>query len=114
MSNVQGMMLGQDGPPGMPPAEEGMESSEVCVPLKALQQPDENEEMQTPSNGDTVSLTVEAAITRIEGDKAYIKPMSVNGVQLDDSGEPQEDGEAAEGDALRQEAMQQGQPPEQP
>lgn len=108
------MMLGQQPQGGTPADDGGMESSEVCVPLKALQQPDENEEMQTPSQGDTVSLTVDAAITRIEGDKAYVKPMSVNGIQLDDGGDTEGDNEAAEGDALRQEAMQQGQPPQKP
>ena len=108
--NIQGVMLGQPGQ--QPPTDdESMESSEVCVPLKALQQPDDNEEMQTPSEGDTVSLTVDAAVTRIEGNNAYVKPMSVNGVQLDnEGGESEDDSDQAEGDALRQEAMQQGQP----
>jgi hypothetical protein len=52
------------------------------VPLKSLAQPDDKEALQTPMQGDSVTMQVEATIDRIEGDMAYITPTSVNGNPL--------------------------------
>lgn len=78
---------------------------EVCVPLASLAQPDDQEQLQTPAAGDVVSVQVDATLTRIEGENAYLKPTAVNGKPLEaeaavpPAGEP--DGDEAEGAALR-------------
>jgi len=101
------------GPGAMDEGEDGQEPGELPVPLVALQQPDDSEQMQTPGEGDSVSFQVDAVITRVEGDCAYVKPSAVNGHPLPEEGEePQDDGEqgedGADGEfsALRQTAMQ--------
>lgn len=90
------------------PAKPEMEENEVCVPLKALAQPDEQDQMQTPAEGDSGSMQVDYVITRIEGENAYIKPMSINGTDLEAEKEENNEGEVpadtAEGNALREEA----------
>jgi hypothetical protein len=57
------------------------------VPLSALAQPDDKEQMQTPAEGDIVQLQVEATVVSIQGDTAIIKPTSINGNPLDEEGE---------------------------
>ncbi len=64
------------------------------MPLKSLAQPDNQEQMNTPGVGDSVSMQVDATVTRIDGDNAYVKPSAVNGTPLD-AGETDEE-EAAE------------------
>ncbi len=87
----------------------GMDEGELCLPVSFLAQPDDNEAMQTPAEGDTVSIQVDATVTRIEGDNAYIQPKAVNGNELkaQDEGTPDaESQDASEGSGLRQEAQQ--------
>jgi hypothetical protein len=95
---------GSDMPP-MPqdPMLSMMESNEQCVPVVALQQPDDSEQLVTPEVGDVVSYTVEGKISRIEGDKAYVTVETANGKPIADEKENEpnaDDGYAA----LQQEA----------
>lgn len=96
-------------PEGMmdaPETSKEMAPDEVCIPLKALGQPDDSEEMQTPEAGDNVTMTVDAVVTRIEGDKAYVKPVSVNGTDLSAEKTPEPDADVMEGNSLWEEASQ--------
>jgi hypothetical protein len=85
-------------------------SSEICVPVSALALPGENEGSNTaPAVGDTVDISGTAKVTRIEGDKAYLAPDTINGAavqsgQAKKKDEP-EDLDAAE-KAMRDEASQ--------
>lgn len=67
---------------------ESMAPGEVCVPVSALAMPDEQDQMATPEAGDIVQLQVEAKVTRIEGENAYVQPMSVNGQEIKPSEQP--------------------------
>jgi hypothetical protein len=58
-----------------------MKSSEICIPVKALALPGESGEV-TPAAGDEVDFSGTATLTRIEGDKAYLAPKTVNGEQV--------------------------------
>lgn len=71
----------------------GMEDGEVCVPLSALAQPDDGDQMQTPAEGDNVTMTVDATVTRIEGENAYLKPTSINGTDLEEENKEEEPSE---------------------
>jgi hypothetical protein len=80
-----------------------MDSNEQCVPVAALQQPDDSEQLVTPEVGDAVSYTVEGKVSRIEGDKAYVTVETANGKPIADEKENEpnaDDGYAA----LQQEA----------
>lgn len=89
---------------------------EDCVPLAALAMPDgeQGDQMANPEVGDKVSYTIEGAVTRIDGDQAYVKRESVNGQPLAGKaeGEKAESGNESEmppdpeGAALRGEASQ--------
>lgn len=71
------MSEGSDMPPM---AKEGsMDSQEDCVPVSALAQPGEDEQMNPPGIGDVVQYQKEGKVTRIEGDNAYVKVQAVNG-----------------------------------
>ena len=96
--------------PAEMPAPEG-----IPVPLSSLGQPDDKEKMQTPVEGDSVSLQVDATIVSIQGDTAFIKPTAVNGNLIDEeAGEPPvaDDGVANpdEAEASLRDAMSQEQP----
>ena len=55
-------------------AEEKSESaSDHCVPLKALQI-----EGTAPAVGDPVEYTVRGTVASVKGDKAYVKPETIN------------------------------------
>lgn len=90
-------------PPALPPTGGG---SELPVPLSSLAQPDDTEQMQSPAQGDTITFTVEATISRIDGETAYVKPSSINGNPLDESADETQNPDEAEGAGLRQEAEQ--------
>lgn len=99
------------GPPmGMPPdaAPEmsGPPAGSYPIPVKALAQPDDQEAMQTPAQGDSVSFQVDGIIQSIQGEMAYVKPSAVNGTPVGDKGnEPNPDDDMAqEGAGLQQEA----------
>lgn len=63
------------------------QASETCVPLADL-----SIDNQTPAEGDTVDFAIEAKVTRIDGDMAYVQPVSVNGQPVSPEQEsPQED-----------------------
>ena len=68
----------------------------IPVPLSALAQPDDKEQMQTPAEGDTVSLQVDATIISVQGETAMIQPTAVNGQPLDKAGEQTPDNEGDE------------------
>jgi hypothetical protein len=94
---------GSDTPP-MPqdPMLSMMGANEQCVPVAALQQPDDSEQLVTPEVGDAVSYTVEGKISRIEGDKAYVTVETANGKPIaEKTEEPSADDGLA---ALQQEA----------
>jgi len=50
-----------------------------CVPLSALNMPDDQEQMQAPEQGDKVTYSIEGTVEKIEGDEAYVKRESING-----------------------------------
>ena len=93
---------------GMPPLPQDPmlsmmgSNNEQCVPVAALQQPDDSDQLVTPEIGDAVSYTVEGKISRIEGDKAYVTVETANGKPMADktAEQPADDGLAA----LQQEA----------
>ena len=102
------------GPGNRPGAGIG-QNGEICVPLSSLAQPDANDQMQTPEEGDTVTMQVEATVDHIEGNDAYIKPTSINGnaipenpadqADASDDEEPSDEADEAEGRALRSQAL---------
>lgn len=73
-------------------------SIEQCVPLASLGVPGEGEQMENPEVGDQVNFEVAGKVTRIEGDKAYVMPESINGQPVEETPEPDaDDGEAGMG-----------------
>ncbi len=92
-----------DAPEGFNDAEasEGEEGL-VPIPLKALAQPDDTDAMHTPEMGDNVTFTVDGTVSRIDGEMAWIKPVSVNqtpiGEAADDGKLTPEEAEAGSGD----------------
>lgn len=71
--------------------------SEFCVPVTALALPGEAEGQSTPPTvGDSVDITGTAKVTRIEGDKAYLAPETINGAAVEMMGEQAEDLDADE------------------
>lgn len=96
---------GSDIPPMMPPTAA---PGELAVPLKALAQPDDAEQVNPPAQGDPVTFTVDATVTRIDGEMAYIKATAINGVELEDeAAEPAGLPDEQEGADLRAMAEQQ-------
>jgi hypothetical protein len=74
------MSEGSDVPPMMDkPEGHGMNMQEDCVPVSALAQPGEDEQMNPPGIGDVVQYQKEGTVSRIEGDNAYVKVQAVNG-----------------------------------
>jgi len=71
-------MMSQAAPADQAPAPDPM-GNEDCVPLSALNMPDESEQMTSPEVGDQVQYTVEGKVSRIEGDQAYVSRTSING-----------------------------------
>lgn len=92
------MSEGTELPP-LPEAPGG--AGEIAVPLAALAQPDDQERMNTPTEGDSVTLTVEATVTRIAGEQAFIRATSVNGQDVAGQAPAEPDGDEGEGAALR-------------
>lgn len=95
----------------MPDDDAGCPEGCIPIPLAALAQPNDKEQMNTPGEGDAVTFQVDAVIDSVNGDTAYVKPSAVNGTPLeaDDSApDPtaQEDaGDLQEGSALRDQAQ---------
>lgn len=87
--------------------EPEMGAGEVCVPLKALAQPDDSDAMVTPEAGDSVSFQTDAILTRIDGENAYLKPSAINGTPIGKEAAAPEATETMvdDGEALRNEAM---------
>ena len=83
--------------------ELGTGGIEVPVPLDALTQPDDQDVMQTPAVGDSVTFVTDAVISRIGGKTAYVKARSINGKPLGETQEPPTEDEAdeQEGNDLR-------------
>ena len=94
-------LLAAKGGPDTSAAPAALEHGQVAVPLKALAQPDDQEQIQTPGEGDTVSFTVDATIVRIDGDNAIVQPSAVNGqpINPDGDGEPEENEGSPEDEA---------------
>lgn len=67
-------------------------SSEQCVPLGAL-----SIDGTAPAQGDEVDYTVKGKIARIEGEKAYVTPATINGEPIAAEESPSE---PAEDDAM--------------
>jgi len=71
------MSEGSPIPPETPAA--AMNSGEVCVPVKALAMPGEDEKLINPEVGDPVEFHVGGKVSRIEGENAYVSLQTVNG-----------------------------------
>jgi hypothetical protein len=70
-----------EGSPMSPmPAQAG--PGELSIPVGAVAVPDEGEQMVNPEPGDKVTLQVEAEVVSVDGDRAIIRPTSVNGQEL--------------------------------
>ena len=53
-------------------------SNEVCVPLESV-----TIDGQAPQEGDTVDFAIEARVSRVDNDMAYVVPTKVNGQDVD-------------------------------
>lgn len=59
-------------------------ASEICVPVSALALPgDKDGQTTAPAVGDTVDISGTAKVIRIEGDKAYLQPDTINGAAVE-------------------------------
>lgn len=79
------MSEGSDQPPMPSMPEEQTETPtglEQRIPIEALQQPDEGDQLTAPEVGDEVDFTVSGKVTRIEGAFAYVLPSTVNGQEV--------------------------------
>lgn len=74
-------------PPGGAPEPDGDESGLIPVPLSSLAQPDDKEQMQTPKEGDPVSMQVDATLVSINGEMGMVKVSAINGKPLDEGQE---------------------------
>ncbi len=85
------------------PDEPTSGGTEVCVPLSAVAVNENENEATPPSEGDSISVTLEGKATRIEGDKVYFIPATANGepIPAEEPAEPAMDDMAAEGDSLK-------------
>lgn len=82
--------------------------NEDCVSLSSLAMPDpENgDQMATPSVGDRVNYTVEGTVSRIEGENAYVKRETVNGQPVAEEGQGAGDeSQGDEGDAQERDQL---------
>jgi hypothetical protein len=79
--------------------------AELPVPLASLSQPDDQEQLKTPAQGDTVSLQVDATVSRIEGETAFITPTAINGKPLEEANETAQPAGLDEQEAGLREAM---------
>lgn len=74
--------------------------AEDCIPLTALAQPDQTEQMANPEVGDLVTYTVEGTVTRVEGENAYVQRKAVNGQEVAGAApEPQDELSALKSEA---------------
>jgi hypothetical protein len=89
------------GPPAAAPAAP-MGGNEDCIPLAALNMPDDQEQMQAPGQGDKVQYTIEGTVSRIEGDNAYVTRESINGQPAPKAfgDEPEQPGEPSDEDQM--------------
>lgn len=104
-------------PPDMPPEApetggepdgDGMAPGLLCVPLEALGQPDEHDQVNTPEVGDKGQASIEYSVAKIEGPNAYLKLDAINGKTIEEpQGPPTDDAEQAQ---LSQMAAQQPPP----
>jgi hypothetical protein len=93
--------------PQLPPEMPSMLApGEQAIPLKALAQPNDEEQVQTPAEGDSVTFSVDATVIRIEGDKAIIKASAINGTPLDEEPAESPAMDEQEGSDLRAMAQQ--------
>lgn len=77
---------------------------EQCIPADtvAVPDPDQDEAMVPPEEGDTVRYEVEGKVTRTEGGHVYVQPVAINGQPV--NGNDEQPAEEAELDKLRDEA----------
>jgi hypothetical protein len=68
--------------------DSGMSDSEVCVPIGSL-----SIDGETPQVGDTVDFAIEARVTRIDGEDAYVTPEKVNGQEVTQDAASESDSE---------------------
>ena len=87
---------GSDIPPDAEPSEDsGMKGpGELCVPIKAVAVPDENESAVAPEVGDEVNFSGSAKVTRVEGGNVYLTPTEINGEKLEGAPETEEEPDA--------------------
>lgn len=83
MPTDETMSEGEPMPPmPMEEAAERPTGLEQCIPLEALSQPDDSDQLTQPEVGDAVDFSVTGKVTRIEGDMAYVMPETVNGKEV--------------------------------
>jgi hypothetical protein len=99
MPTGETMSEGSALPTMMDEAAERPTGLEQCVPLDALAQPDDEEQLNPPAVGDAVEFTVTGKVSRIEGSMAYVTPETVNGKDVKPSATSQ--GPAGGGDTLQ-------------
>ena len=63
-------------------------ANEQCVPLSALATSDDGAELTKPEVDDEVEYQVKGKVSRIDGEMAYVKPMSVNGEEVEAEKQP--------------------------
>lgn len=59
-----------------------MDKTEICLPLSSLSVADTEGNTVSPSQGDSVDVTITGTVSRIDGDMAYIRPDASNGEAL--------------------------------
>lgn len=69
----------------LPPMPAEAAPGELSIPVGAVAVPDEGEQMVNPEPGDKVTLQVEAEVVSVDGERAIIRPTSVNGQPLDEA-----------------------------
>ncbi len=58
------------------------EHNEIAVPIAALSEPDEQEQMTPPTVGDKGSSQIDYTVTRVEGETAYCTIDAINGTAI--------------------------------
>lgn len=95
------------GPPDEVAGPETPETNtaEVCVPLAAVSVNEDDNQQTAPSEGDSISVTLEGKVTRVEGDMVYFQPTTANGEPVPEKAEaePTLENEGASLKAMSQE-----------
>jgi hypothetical protein len=72
---------------------------ELCLPQEVVATADEKDEKVAPEVGDEVRFDCVAKVTRVEGGNVYVSPTEVNGQEVGDQNEPDEEKQGPEPDS---------------